>query len=663
MKKQALHKYLLTLKSCALTLLMLVPVFMSAQFFDTYFGKTGETWPYINLLSTGEHIENKAEGIKRLANELGLIKQSDRIARIGDDTVHITEKFDHQFYLSKNSKNEFHRISSKEGDKLYDLFKSALNKIGWHTGGGSSRGTLHQMEVKVDDPTSICIMIYSGYDIFFITHKLDFGIPTRSDELTHEQHEIIFIGLDDIHKITAALANKVLTPAAKKQLPDPNKKNLTVDERLFGLSKFWSEVKYNFAFFHQVPDLDWDAEYQQLIPEVVKEQSDYDYYQKLSKFCALLNDGHTNIYLPSKLSKQEVFPAIKLKSLEEKVIVSNIADSLEVSLPVGSEITHVNNVPVKEFMQEKILPYISSSTEYIKRSNATRNLLKGKSGQTFTLSIVMPDMQKQMVTVNCNTVSNINWVIKNPKWSLIDTASLEGDLFYFSANSFGNASVIEEFEKHISLIQKSKGLIIDLRKNGGGNSTNGYGILKYLTNKEFITSSWSTREHRGSYKAWGINNVGTRNEARHANGEHLSDWDRDAWKYAKGTKWHLSQPDTIQPSDSIYLDLPVVVLMGNNTASAAEDFLIAASSMNNITTMGQKSYGSTGQPLMFDLPGGGRARICTKKDTYPDGKEFVGYGIQPDIYIKETVKDFLSKYDRSLEEAKKYLKEKSSTKK
>ncbi len=48
---------------------------------------------------------------------------------------------------------------------------------------------------------------------------------------------------------------------------------------------------------------------------------------------------------------------------------------------------------------------------------------------------------------------------------------------------------------------------------------------------------------------------------------------------------------------------------------------------------GEPTFGSTGQPMLFSLPGGGSTRGCTKKDTYPDGKEFIDYGIQPDIEI------------------------------
>src|SRR5262249_50664666 len=41
----------------------------------------------------------------------------------------------------------------------------------------------------------------------------------------------------------------------------PYKDDLTEDEKIAGLSKLWSEVKYGFANFDLVPDLDWDATY------------------------------------------------------------------------------------------------------------------------------------------------------------------------------------------------------------------------------------------------------------------------------------------------------------------------------------------------------------------------------------------------------------------
>ena len=71
--------------------------------------------------------------------------------------------------------------------------------------------------------------------------------------------------------------------------------------------------------------------------------------------------------------------------------------------------------------------------------------------------------------------------------------------------------------------------------------------------------------------------------------------------------------------------------------------------MNRGTIIGTPSGGSTGNPITFDLPGGGWVQFCTKKDTYPDGTEFVGVGILPDIEVRETVSSFLSKAETGID--------------
>ena len=93
--------------------------------------------------------------------------------------------------------------------------------------------------------------------------------------------------------------------------------------------------------------------------------------------------------------------------------------------------------------------------------------------------------------------------------------------------------------------------------------------------------------------------------------------------------------------NAIYLD--------HGTFSAAEDFLVVMDQLPHVTTIGRPSGGSTGQPLSFELPGGGRAWICTKRDTFPDGRDFVGVGIAPDIVVRTTVEDVRAGRDPALE--------------
>jgi C-terminal processing protease CtpA/Prc len=92
-----------------------------------------------------------------------------------------------------------------------------------------------------------------------------------------------------------------------------------------------------------------------------------------------------------------------------------------------------------------------------------------------------------------------------------------------------------------------------------------------------------------------------------------------------------------------------VLLIDESTFSAAEDFCVGFRNMKRGNIIGTPSGGSTGNPIGFGLPGGGWVLLCTKKDTYPDGTEFVGVGILPDIEVRETVSSFLSKAETGID--------------
>ncbi len=85
--------------------------------------------------------------------------------------------------------------------------------------------------------------------------------------------------------------------------------------------------------------------------------------------------------------------------------------------------------------------------------------------------------------------------------------------------------------------------------------------------------------------------------------------------------------------------------------------MIFAAGLDRFVTVGEPTWGSTGQPQKFDLPGGGRARICTKRDTYPDGRDFVGYGIKPKVPVERTPESLIGNEDPVLEKGVEVLKD------
>lgn len=111
-----------------------------------------------------------------------------------------------------------------------------------------------------------------------------------------------------------------------------------------------------------------------------------------------------------------------------------------------------------------------------------------------------------------------------------------------------------------------------------------------------------------------------------------------AWNGPSGVWKSLGSGNYSRPRARHY-DGPVVVLIGPRTISAAEDFVVSFEAMKRGILVGRKTAGSTGQPLGFKLPGGGFARICTARDTFPDGRTFVGEGIAPQVTVTPTVAD------------------------
>lgn len=90
-------------------------------------------------------------------------------------------------------------------------------------------------------------------------------------------------------------------------------------------------------------------------------------------------------------------------------------------------------------------------------------------------------------------------------------------------------------------------------------------------------------------------------------------------------------------------------MTGPATASAAADFLIPLNYSGRAMLVGERTAGTTGQPLYIELAGKRKARICTKHCMHPDGKEYVGVGVIPDFEVNPTPEDIAAGRDAVLD--------------
>lgn len=275
------------------------------------------------------------------------------------------------------------------------------------------------------------------------------------------------------------------------------------------------------------------------------------------------------------------------------------------------------------------MPLEGASTDQDRdRRGLTFDLLGGKAGSDVRLGF--RDETGRAFDATARRLRREDWRKLNtrPQMPPFEFRMLGGGrVAYMALNTFSKSKVVSEFERAWPEIRKAPALIVDVRENGGGNSEYGSQILGYLVKTGGAVATTRTRLYRALYRAWG----------------RAEEWESRTWnEEAKSGEGY---------------DGRLVLLIGPGTFSAAEHFASSLDILKAGTMVGEPTGGSTGTPLIFSLPGGGTARICTQQGRYADGREYVGVGIQPKIVVKPTAADFRAGRDAVLEKAVEYLRE------
>ena len=445
---------------------------------------------------------------------------------------------------------------------------------------------------------------------------------------------------------------------------------LSIEERLYGLGIYWKEAEYNFAFFDRVPDVDWDREYQAALPGVVEAESLDDYYQVLRHFAARLRDGHSTVLIPKQLHESQDRPPIQLVHVGNQLIVANIAERILENIPIGSEVIAVDGVAVDEYEESTILPQISGSSARMVKTLAAERLLFGPRAVEVTLTIETPFGELREVSIARNERSSDHRWHLRPNRSSVRRLPLLEDLFYGGTNidsdgpetiddgisylwirSLMAHELVDLFRNNIDNINKTKGLVIDLRGCAGGVSQIGTAICRHLITRPARTYTFTSRNHNGFFKSQGAimaSHGFNDNDANHqSEDERILCFNKD-W-------WRVQTPEDIEPATDDHVVVPIVVLIDRTTMSAAEDFVHICSQDNQITLLGENTMGSSGQPLIFPLPGDGLGSVCTVRGILESGEEFPVNGFCPTIEVQLSQEEIKSGKDVFLSRARELL--------
>lgn len=441
-----------------------------------------------------------------------------------------------------------------------------------------------------------------------------FGILELLDEPEFAQLKTDpkFMGIIGRYKARTALWDNTV-------FKTPYKPDITTAEKLAGLSLLWSQAKLGFANFDKL-SADWNQIYFDYIPQVQATKSTLEYYRVLQTFYAQLHDGHTNVYFPKEIAAEvNSRPPVRTELIGGKVYITKVAnDSLQkAGIIPGLEVISIDHQPVKDYAETNVKPYQSSSTpQDLEQRTYTYYLLAGAAAKPVVLEL--KDRKGKIFTASLPR-SGYPKVAPAPS---MEYKELNG-VGYLAIHNFEDDKIVKQFDSLYTQIERTKGLVIDIRDNGGGDSYIGNQILAYLTNKPFQLFAHKAVNY-----------------------------------YALSSPPAQPSPGWINNGIAMqtnnfkhYYNKPVALLINAATFSAAEDFAVAFDAMKRGHIIGLPSGGSSGQPLKMDLPGGGVARYCARLETYPDGKEFVGVGVLPTIRIEKNINDVYNGTDSVLKKA------------
>jgi len=233
--------------------------------------------------------------------------------------------------------------------------------------------------------------------------------------------------------------------------------------------------------------------------------------------------------------------------------------------------------------------------------------IRGPKGTTVKLTILRKELTEPIEL----SIKRDNITIPSVEAEVKKTAS--GTVGVIALNQFGDET-ISEVETALRDFQKEKqpirGLVIDLRFNGGG-YLDGAVELASLFLKQGKVVTVQRRE-----------------------GEPVS-------HYVNG-----------RPLDP---DLPLAVVINEGSASASEIFAGSIQDNKRGIIVGKTSFGKGTVQEVFDLPGGSSLRVTVAHWLTPGGKDLGKEGVHPDIEANRTPEDTAAKRDPQLDAAIEWL--------
>ena len=195
---------------------------------------------------------------------------------------------------------------------------------------------------------------------------------------------------------------------------------------------------------------------------------------------------------------------------------------------------------------------------------------------------------------------------------------LDDNIGYIRYESFSDPIGEGNLNEALSHMILCRGLIIDIRSNGGG----------MLTNAEKLAARFCQEKTLVGYY-------------QHKTGPGHQDFSDKEARY-------------LEPSANVRWNKPAVVLTNRRVYSAANEFAVYMKTLPNVRLVGDHTGGGAGMPFSSSLPCGWSVRFSAVP-MYDAQGESAEFGVEPDYNVQQTDEDFAKGKDTLIEFARQLL--------
>lgn len=362
--------------------------------------------------------------------------------------------------------------------------------------------------------------------------------------------------------------------------------------------------------------IDWSSRRTLFRPLAAEAESTQEFYQILRRMIAPLKDAHTRVYSPEEKfdwwKPAFVNVGLSVREIDGRVTVVQVEQSspaLRAGIHPGDVLMQIDDIPVEQIVASR-LNELGVEADESTRLRVVTTLLEGSPGSPVKIVWENHHSQLKSSVLNRERIERVLGfqVQRDHGWT---TVRIDG----FTPR------VASELAAELSReLKKTRGVILDLRSNGGGDAEAMAEVASFFLPVGTPLGKFSDRG---------------------------------------GSSFELRTGGRFIPEVDARLNTapPIVVLTSESTSSAAEILAAALQKIRRAKLIGTRTCGCVlAIRNRHSLPDGGVLDVSELDYSTTDGTRLEGAGVVPDSVVKAHRSDFYACKDSALEQARSTLK-------